>query len=47
MSNVVIGRAIIMPKMPNRAPHIDNDSRMMAELSPMTLPIILGVRMVS
>ena len=31
MSSVVSGRAIIMPKMPNRAPHIDNDSRMICQ----------------
>ena len=36
-----------MPKMPSSAPQTDRESRMMAELSPITLPIIFGVRMVS
>ena len=47
MSSVVMGSAITIPKMPNNEPQMESDNSIMAELSPMTCPMILGVRMVS
>ena len=44
MGLVVSGRAMIMPSRPSSVPHTDSDSSMMAGLSPMALPMILGVR---
>ena len=43
----VIGRAIIIPKIPSSDPQIESDNRIMAEFRPVTCPIILGVRKVS
>ena len=42
-----MGNAIIIPMMPSSDPQMESDSRMMAEFSPITFPIIFGVRMVS
>ena len=47
MSSVVMGRAIIMPRMPSSEPQMESDSRIMAELSHVTCPMMRGVRMVS
>ena len=47
MISVVSGKAMIMPRIPSNEPQIESDSRMMAELRPMTFPMIFGVRMVS
>ena len=47
MSRVVSGRATIRPMNPSKAPHTDSDKRRMAGLSPMALPIILGVSTMS
>ena len=38
---------MIMPRMPSNEPQMESESRMMAELRPMTCPMIFGVRMVS
>ena len=43
MMRVVRGKAIIIPTMPNKEPHTDNESKITAGLSPVTFPIILGV----
>ena len=45
--SVVIGSAIIMPKIPNNAPHIDNDNKMTAGFRPVASPIILGTKIAS
>ena len=47
MMRVVRGRAIISPMKPNKAPQTDSDSNRMAGLSPIALPIILGVTTMS
>ena len=44
MMSVVSGSATIKPMKPSKAPQIESDRSIMAGLSPMDLPIILGVR---
>ena len=43
----VSGRAIMSPIKPKSDPHIDNESSMMAGLSPVAEPIMRGVRKMS
>ena len=38
------GRAIISPANPSKDPQMESDSRMMAGLSPVALPMMRGVR---
>ena len=45
--SVVRGRAIINPMNPSMAPHTDSESSSIAGLSPIALPIILGMTIVS
>ena len=47
MSNVVNGRATISPIKPSNAPHTESDNSNIAGLSPMALPMILGVTIIS
>lgn len=47
MIRVVIGRAIIIPRMPSRLPQIESDKRIIAGFIPIVLPIILGVNIKS
>ena len=42
MAIVVTGRAMINPKKPNSTPNIESESSIMAGLSPILRPIILG-----
>ena len=42
-----MGRAMTMPNMPSSEPQMESDSRMMAGLSPVTCPMMRGVRMTS
>lgn len=44
---MVIGRASIKPVKPKRLPHIDRDRSMIAGCNPVTLFIILGMRILS
>lgn len=45
--SVVRGRAMISPSIPINDPQMDKDRRMMAGLSPVIFPMILGTRSVS
>ena len=47
MIRVVSGSAMISPIKPRSAPHTDSDSKRMAGLSPMVLPMMRGVTIAS
>ena len=47
MAIVVKGSAMISPKKPNITPKVDNDSSIIAGLSPIFLPIMRGTKKAS
>ena len=47
MMSVVKGRAMMRPMKPSSAPHTDSESSRMAGFSPIALPIIFGVTIMS
>ena len=47
MTSVVSGNATMSPMKPSRAPHTESDNNRMAGLSPMALPMIFGVTIMS
>ena len=47
MMSVVKGRAMMRPMTPSSAPHTDSESSRMAGFSPIALPIIFGVTIMS
>ena len=44
---MVIGKAMIIPRIPINEPQMESDNRIMAELRPVTRPMIFGVRKAS